>query len=325
MHYQNPPTDGILGPMRKENARMDHYDIVPDLHGYHGKLDRLLDILGYRRHGESRRHPEGRKVVFLGDYLDRGPEVREVLHTVRGMVDSGDALAILGNHESNALGFHACGPDGEPLRKHSEKNIRNHEATLRAFAGRDAEWREWLGWLGGLPLFLDLGELRAVHACWDDNAAGVLRDARFADPEFLRAAHRVGSPEKDAVDICLKGPEVHLPEGEVFRDKEGIERGCIRVRWWDLRPGLSLGEVCMPEPVDCPAPLKEKHLRRIPCYPLDAPMVAFGHYWLPSSMPRRPLRHNLVCLDFSAGLGGPLVACRWDGPSPEDWKFIEAN
>ena len=40
--------------------------------------------------------------LFLGDYLDRGPEIREVLHTVRGMVEAGDALAILGNHESNA-------------------------------------------------------------------------------------------------------------------------------------------------------------------------------------------------------------------------------
>ncbi len=313
-----------MGSMKGQADNRNHrYDIIPDIHGHHGKLVRLLDELGYRRHGASHRHPEGRKALFLGDYLDRGPEIREVLHAVRGMVEAGDALAILGNHESNALGFHACGPDGGPLRKHSEKNIRNHKATLAAFAAHDAEWREWLGWLGGLPLCLDLGALRAVHACWGDGAAEVLREARFSDPGFLRAAHRSGSREKDAVDLCLKGPEVRLPEGAMFRDKGGVEREEIRVRWWDLRPGLTLGEVCMPAPMDCPAPLKERHLRRIPSYPEGAPPVFFGHYWLPPDMPRRPLRRNVVCLDHSAGLGGPLVACRWNGP--EEYRFIETN
>ena len=50
----------------------------------------------------------------------------------------------------------------------------------------------------------------------------------------------------------------------------------------------------------------------------------FGHYWLPPRLPRRPIRDNLVCLDYSAGLGGPLVACRWNGPRPEEWEFIES-
>ena len=88
-----------------------NYDIIPDIHGYHGKLLALLDNLGYRRHGGTHRHPEGRKVVFLGDFIDRGPEIREVLHTVRGMVDAGDAHAIMGNHEYNAICY--ATPDGK--------------------------------------------------------------------------------------------------------------------------------------------------------------------------------------------------------------------
>jgi hypothetical protein len=301
------------------------YDIIPDTHGHHAKLARLLDTLGYRRHGDGRRHPHGRKALFLGDFLDRGPEVREVLHTVRGMVEAGDALAIIGNHEFNALGFHTPGPDGRPLRENSDKNVSNHAATLRAFAGHDAEWREWLAWLGGLPLCLDLGALRAVHACWSAPDIDVLRGARAGDPDFLRAAHRRGSREKRAVDHCLKGPEIDLPEGGTFRDKEGVERRKIRVRWWDLRPGLTLGEVCMPEPCACPEPLKPRHLARVPDYPADAPPVFFGHYWLPPAKSRAPLRPNLVCLDYSAGIGGPLVACRWNGPRPANWEFVETN
>jgi hypothetical protein len=120
----------------------------------------------------------------------------------------------------------------------------------------------------------------------------VLRGARAGDPDFLRAAHRPGSREKRAVDHCLKGPEIHLPEGGTFRDKEGVERRTIRVRWWDLRPGLTLGEVCMPEPCACPEPLKPRHLARVPDYPADAPPVIFGHYWLPPAKSRAPLRPN---------------------------------
>ena len=96
-HYRDLRAGRIMGPMKGSADNRNHrYDIIPDIHGHHRKLVRLLDGLGYRR------HPEGRMALFLGDYLDRGPEIREVLHTVRGMVEAGDALAILGNHESNA-------------------------------------------------------------------------------------------------------------------------------------------------------------------------------------------------------------------------------
>ncbi len=65
------------------------YDLIGDIHGHYDKLVALLSRLGYRDDGEAHRHPEGRKVIFLGDYIDRGPKIREVLHTVRGMVDAG--------------------------------------------------------------------------------------------------------------------------------------------------------------------------------------------------------------------------------------------
>ena len=212
-----------MGSMKGQADNRNHrYDIIPDIHGHHGKLVRLLDELGYRRHGASHRHPEGRKALFLGDYLDRGPEIREVLHAVRGMVEAGDALAILGNHESNALGFHACGPDGGPVRKHSEKNIRNHKATLAAFAAHDAEWREWLGWLGGLPLCLDLGGLRAVHACWGDGAAEVLREASHREPGW-----RAGD-DMTCAAIYFRRPRQALvltgPPFDRTRDREYAER-----------------------------------------------------------------------------------------------------
>ena len=121
--------------------------------------------MGYRNGA----HPEGRKVIFLGDYIDRGPKIREALETVRAMVDAGQAVAILGNHEVNAMRFHTIGSDGEFLRPHTDTNIKQQQATADQFPDT-AEWSGWIEWFAGLPLSLDLGGLRAVHACWDDEA-----------------------------------------------------------------------------------------------------------------------------------------------------------
>ena len=96
-------------------------------HGCCGELEALLGQLGYRvstrlltEHGSPQTahgspqiatgpvftHPEGRKVLFLGDFIDRGPSIPRTLKIVKAMVDAGEALAIMGNHEYNALLYH---------------------------------------------------------------------------------------------------------------------------------------------------------------------------------------------------------------------------
>lgn len=50
------------------------YDLIGDIHGQHDKLTTLLRRLGYQSVGDGFRHPEGRRVIFLGDYIDRGPK-----------------------------------------------------------------------------------------------------------------------------------------------------------------------------------------------------------------------------------------------------------
>jgi hypothetical protein len=53
------------------------------------------------------------------------------------------------------------------------------------------------------------------------------------------------------------------------------------------------------------------------CSP-DAPPVIFGHYWLPATAPKAALAPKITCLDFSSGLEGHFVACRWVGEAPID-------
>ena len=96
------------------NLQHEHgpFDIIGDVHGCYDELVILLERLGYRLEtsadsdgetGFSATHPEGRKAVFVGDLVDRGPGVAEVLKLVMGMVSGGVALCVAGNHESKLL------------------------------------------------------------------------------------------------------------------------------------------------------------------------------------------------------------------------------
>lgn len=293
------------------------YDLIGDIHGQHGKLVALLAHLGYEPRteadGRTWRHPQGRKVVFLGDYVDRGPAIRDVLHTVRGMVEAGDALALMGNHEYNHVCYHTPNGRGGWLRPRTASNTRQSAATLAQFADHPAEWEEWLAWMKRLPIYLDLGRLRAVHACWDAASIAMIQQASLAEEDFLHRAGTYETPEFRAVERLLKGPELALPEGVVFHDKEQTAHTTVRVRWWDIPAKARISHLAMPTPFDIPAEASAEDLSQVPDYGAHEPPVFVGHYWLPASREKAPLTTNIACLDFSAARGGPLVAYRWDG------------
>ncbi|MGH7650538.1 MAG: polynucleotide kinase-phosphatase [Gemmatimonadaceae bacterium] len=83
------------------NRRGDHgpFDIIGDVHGCADELEELLATLGYARDASGTwRHPD-RKAVFLGDLVDRGPRIPDVVKIVKAMVDADVALAVPGNHD----------------------------------------------------------------------------------------------------------------------------------------------------------------------------------------------------------------------------------
>lgn len=304
---------------------MNKYDIIGDIHGHADELHALLEILGYQQGS----HPEGRKVIFLGDYIDRGPKIREVLETVRGMVDAGQALAILGNHEVNAMRFHAIGSDGEHLRPHTDKNTKQHQATLEQFPD-PAEWSEWIYWFAGLPLSLDLGGIRAVHACWDHAALTELSSIGRLDGAMLEKYSRKGTPGHETISQIINGPEALLPEGYEHETADGTMRADIRVKWWINLNGATSREAIFPHPPAGPGhpvipDLPPRNLPATSAYPADAPPTFFGHYALKAPSPASILP-NLACLDYGTGKGGFLCAYRWDGEREMDpAKFIATH
>ncbi len=107
-------------------------------------------------------------MVFVGDFIDRGPEQREVLRIVRSMCEAGAAKAVMGNHEFNAIGWATRGDGDRFLREYSCKNTRQHLQFLRQIVANSAEHRSAIEWFMTLLVWLELPELRLVHACWHE-------------------------------------------------------------------------------------------------------------------------------------------------------------
>jgi protein phosphatase len=87
-----------LGNNRKSDR--GPFDVIGDVHGCCDELEALLERLGYRRSGDGTWvQPEGRKAVFVGDLVDRGPRIVDTLKTVMAMARAGSALGVPGNHD----------------------------------------------------------------------------------------------------------------------------------------------------------------------------------------------------------------------------------
>ncbi len=142
------------------DRRDDHgpFDIIGDVHGCHAELVTLLDQLGYDTTVTPVVHPEGRRALFLGDLVDRGPGVCEVLDLVRAMVDAGTGLCILGNHENKL---------SRALAGRNVKLTHGLAESLAQIDTRPEEYRaETRAFLDGLVshYVLDGGALVVAHA-----------------------------------------------------------------------------------------------------------------------------------------------------------------
>lgn len=297
---------------------MTTFDIIPDIHGQSAKLETALARLEWRRTAVGWTNPDpDRQIIFLGDFIDRGPDNRDVLKRVRELVDSGKAKAIMGNHELNAVHFHTLHPDhGQPLRDHSAKNIQQHQTFLCEFPVSDPQTRDAINWMRGLPLFLEEDSFRAVHACWIGSSIERLKtltgNGVLSEDQLIRAADPDQADEMFTLaELITKGPEKRLPNGLSFYDKDDNQRFQVRVQWWNAaaRTWRDIA-ISVPFVDDLPdADLPDSLLSQT--YPLNEKPVFFGHYWLSGDpVLQAP---NALCLDYSAGKDGPLVTYLMSG------------
>lgn len=303
----------------------ERLDVVGDVHGELMALHALLAELGYDRDG---RHPDGRRLVFVGDLCDRGPESPAVLEFVMQLHAAGRAWCVLGNHELNLLRgarkegngwFHA---DDHDRRRGLFLDSRPVDAGAR---GRI------LAFLARLPLALVRDDLRIVHAAWHEPSLDRLGGELAAQPYAWLYDEYAGDAEaaEERSRLARRAQLEREAWGHLLADRdaevpllEGIGRCDAHYQMSNpLRVITSGIETLARAPFYASG--KWRMVDRVPWwkdYHGDVP-VLFGHYWrLPEAAARdlygksnpdpfagEPAygwlgpRDNAYCMDFSVG------------------------
>src|SRR5450759_3482391 len=186
------------------------FDVIGDLHGCCDELLSLLRIIGYKVENPSSlipriTAPEGRTAVFVGDFVDRGPDNVRTLLIVMAMVRSGSALAVLGNHDDKLL----RALQGAPVRI---SNGLDH--TLQELNAAGEEMQALVRqFLDGLPphLVLDGGNLVVAHA-------GLPQDLHGIDSPRARDIALFGTPtgQRDAFGLKILADWAHAYKGDAL-------------------------------------------------------------------------------------------------------------
>jgi calcineurin-like phosphoesterase family protein len=265
-------------------------------------------------------------LVFLGDLIDRGKKNREVVNTVRALVDQGVAICLMGNHEFNAVQFHTPDGKGGYLREHSEKNIKQHQAFINDYTNHKDELAETIQWFALLPVAIETPNFRAIHACWSPNHLKNLRPDGIGwymgDTSWVDAADE-NLKIYETIETLLKGPEKKLPNNLDFLDKDNERRKKVRLAWWKEHP--KTWEYAVDPSVDLQEHKILEWEGKFLSYPPESKPIFFGHYWRTGKT--KFDSKNAFCLDYSAGNGGHLTAYRFDAEdsSFEYEKIIQIN
>jgi predicted kinase/diadenosine tetraphosphatase ApaH/serine/threonine PP2A family protein phosphatase len=212
------------------------FDVIGDVHGCARELEILLRRLGYARRSArgSFRHPGGRRAVFVGDLVDRGPQIVRAVRTVMAMVAARTAFSVPGNHEVALL---RC-LDGGAVAKSPGlvASLRQIDELPRPRRRRFVE--ELRAFVASLPphLVLDEGRLAVAHAGLKTDHVG--RDSpavrRFAlHGETTGEIDRYGLPVRVQWASAYEGRALlvyghtPVPAPEWIRNSVNVDTGCV--------------------------------------------------------------------------------------------------
>lgn len=285
-------------------------DFIGDIHGCYADLERLFLKLGYQKKDGIFLHEE-RIPVFLGDYINRGPKILEVLNLVRKMEQSGNAYAIMGNHEFNFLAYHYKDEKGIHFRPNTERYYNYIRATIEPLKENNV-LEEYLQWMSTLPLIVKSENFNAVHAQWSEELERHLATFQFSklDELTMRRIH-LDTNLLSTVSSIVKGEEFEITASFEKKYKFLFRQDRERIFWWKknrtnlMKDWLDVGKVNQNIEID-PADfsfVKDFEVTNKPTF--------FGHYWLePSEF--RLIGENICCLDFSVAYGGYIGAYRFN-------------
>ena len=303
------------------------YDIIGDVHGYADQLKKLLQKLGYRLINGCYTHPN-RKAIFVGDLINRGPKIRETILLVRKMVEAGSAYAILGNHEMYAILYYLRDNEGKFYKKRIPKYQLQINQTLAEFANNMDEFKSHLKWFRTLPLFLDFGDIRVVHACWDNENISQLQEV-LTEPKISKTILREVALNETSFSRSfwetIKGIDFQVPRNLLVFDDDGRPHRSFRMKWWENPEGKTFKDVSIESRFELPPyTIPPEIVKFRNPYLKSYPIVFFGHYSLVDG--HGILGDNVCCVDSGVSRSGKLLAYRWDGePELIESNFVSVN
>ena len=295
-------------------------DIVGDIHGELYALQDLLRHLGY---DESGHHPQSRTLVFVGDFVDRGPDSPGVVALVQRLVEAGNACAIAGNHEINLLRHDPKDGAGWFFDERVASDTLKYSEFARATNTLQRARIE--AFLNSLPLGLEREDLRVIHAAWHTpdiaKARAMALGAARAEYDHWEAQAAQIARELRIADRMAEEKSIwphSLEEGE--RCPPFLQAHCdneLNKAVFNPLKVLTCGlERQTPEPFF--AGNKWRFVERMAWwndYEELTPVVV-GHYWrstLPAQTTHEGLfrhvapfawhgrHHNVFCVDYSVG------------------------
>ncbi|MEZ5399343.1 MAG: polynucleotide kinase-phosphatase [Bryobacteraceae bacterium] len=208
------------------------FDIIGDVHGCYDELCELLTKLGYTvdREAHSAAPPEGRKAVFVGDLVDRGPGVASVLKLGMNMVEADAALCVPGNHDSKLV---------RKLKGRDVQVTHGLAESLAQIEGEPPEFRDSVArFLDGLVshYVFDGGNLVVAHAGMKEEmqgrGSGKVRDFALYG-ETTGETDEYGLPVRHNWAADYRGRAIvvygHTPirEPEWLNRTINIDTGCV--------------------------------------------------------------------------------------------------
>jgi polynucleotide kinase-phosphatase len=141
------------------------YDVIGDVHGCATELEELLALLGYAEEDGAYGHPDGRRAVFVGDLVDRGPRILDTVRIARTMVERGSALAVPGNHDAKLV---------RALRGRDVRIAHGLQRSLDEVDARPEEREAVATFLDSLVshYVFDAGDLVVAHAGMKEDMQG---------------------------------------------------------------------------------------------------------------------------------------------------------
>lgn len=296
-------------------------DIIGDVHGEFAAFRNLLRHLGYDAEGL---HPEARKIVFVGDLCDRGPDSPRMLEWFKKAHEAGRAWMVLGNHELNLLADDPKDGSGWFFDSRAEKDAANYAPWQRLPASGRAAVKAWLA---EQPLVLERADIRIVHAAWLPETFACLEEAageslpeqyRRFDRELIQTLQTASWYTDYQAEQAQYGAVAEYPHTPPPPMPATAQYDLARSRAHPIR-ALSSGVECLAEQMFY-AGGRWRGTCRMPWwneYAEDTPVV-IGHYWRMWHTTANPvaaersllptqgnawhgLKRNVFCVDFSIG------------------------